>query len=126
MDFWKWVVALLGKGSGKDPSGVQFQESFAKMDKDGNVANGIQFEVMELKPVEINKALEERARGEGQTPFGKMVKSYDFVYIFHGKRIAKRGAPIDKTFFLEQTLGNKFHEIIVGALIVSPFPKWRL
>jgi hypothetical protein len=29
---------------------------------------------MELKPVEIKKAPEERARGEGQTPFGKMVK----------------------------------------------------
>jgi hypothetical protein len=29
---------------------------------------------MELKPVEVKKALEERARGEGQTPFSKMVK----------------------------------------------------
>jgi hypothetical protein len=29
---------------------------------------------MELKPVEIKKALEERARGESQTPFRKMVK----------------------------------------------------
>jgi hypothetical protein len=29
---------------------------------------------MELKPVEIKKAPEERARGESQTPFKKMVK----------------------------------------------------
>jgi hypothetical protein len=54
---------------------------------------------MELKPVEIKKASEERARREGQTPFGKMVKYDDFIYIFHGKRFVKRGAPIDKTFF---------------------------
>jgi hypothetical protein len=76
---------------------------------------------MELKPVEIKKASEETARGEGQTLFGKMVKCDDFVYIFHGKRFAKRGAPVDKTFLLKQTLRNKFHEIIVGALTVSPF-----
>jgi hypothetical protein len=81
---------------------------------------------MELKPVEIKKASEERARGEGQTLFGKMVKCDDFIYIFHGKRFAKRGAPFHKTFFLKQTLGNKFHEIIFGALTVSPFPRRRL
>jgi hypothetical protein len=33
---------------------------------------------MELKPVEIKKASEEIARGEGQTPFGKIVKCDDF------------------------------------------------
>jgi hypothetical protein len=82
--------------------------------------------VIELKPVEIKKASEERARGEGQTPFSKMVKCDDFVYIFHGKRFAKRGAPVDKTFVLKQTHGNKFHEIIVGALTVSPFPRRQL
>jgi hypothetical protein len=30
--------------------------------------------VLEIKPVEIKKAMEERARGESQTPFRKMVK----------------------------------------------------
>jgi hypothetical protein len=29
---------------------------------------------MELKPVKVKKAPEERARGESQTPFRKMVK----------------------------------------------------
>jgi hypothetical protein len=110
------------KEAEKIPLGFNSKESFTEMDEDGNVENGIQVEVMELKPVEIKKASEERARGEGQTPFSKMVKSDDFVYIFHGKRFAKRGVPVDKTFFLEQTLGNKFHEIIVGALTVSPLP----
>jgi hypothetical protein len=106
--------------------GFNSEESFAEMDEDGNMANGIQVEVMELKLVEIKKASEERARGEGQTPFGKMVKCDDFVYIFHGKRFAKRRALVDETFFLEQTLGNKFSEIVVGALTVSPLPRRRL
>jgi hypothetical protein len=55
-----------------------------------------------------------------------MVKCDDFVYIFHGKRFAKRRAPVDKTFVLEQTVGNKFFEIVVGALTVSPLPRRRL
>jgi hypothetical protein len=50
------------------------------------VANGVRVEVMELKPVIIKKAMEERTRGEGETPFGKMVKCDDFVNIFHGER----------------------------------------
>jgi hypothetical protein len=81
---------------------------------------------MELKPVVVKKAPEERARGEGQTPFSKMVKCDDFVHIFHRKRFAKRRAPVDKIFFLKQTLENKMHKIVVGALTVSPFPRRRL
>jgi hypothetical protein len=81
---------------------------------------------MELKPVEIKKASEERARGEGQTPFGKMVKCDDFIHIFHGERFAKRWVPVDKIFLLKETLGNKIHEFVVGALTVNPFPRWWL
>jgi hypothetical protein len=111
------------KEAEKIPVGFNSEESFTEMDEDSNMANGIRVEVMELKPVEIKKATEERERGEGQTPFGKMVKCDNIVHIFHGKRFAKRGAPVDKTFFLEQTLRNKFHENIVGALTVSPLPR---
>jgi hypothetical protein len=96
------------------------------MDEDCNMANGIRVEMMELKPVEIKKATEKRARGEGQTPFGKMVKCDDFVYIFHGERFAKRGVPVDKTLVLEQSLGNKFIEVVLRALTMSPFPRRRL
>jgi hypothetical protein len=114
------------KEAEKIPMGFDSEESFTEMDEDGNVAKGIRVEVMELKPVEIKKASEKRARGEGQTPFGKMVKCDDFVYIFHGERFTKRGAPVDKTLVLEQSLGNKFIEIVVGALTVSPLPRRRL
>jgi hypothetical protein len=62
--------------------------------------------MMELKPVIVKEATEKGTRGEGQTLFRKMVKYDDFVNIFHGKRIMKRRAPIDKIFVLEQTLGN--------------------
>jgi hypothetical protein len=116
------------KEAEKIPMGFDSKESFTEMDENGNMANGIQVEVMELKPVEIKKAMEKRARGEGQTPFGKLVKCDDFIYIFHGKRFVKRGALVDKTLVLEQTLGNKFFEVVVGALTVSPLPRrwWRL
>jgi hypothetical protein len=90
------------------------------------MANGIRVEMMELKPIEIKKAMEKRARGEGQTPFGKMVKCDYFVYIFHGERFAKRGAPVDKTLVLEQSLGNKLIEVVEGALTVCPLPRQRL
>jgi hypothetical protein len=60
------------------------------MDKDCDMANGIRVEMIELKPVVVKETTEKRTRGEGQTPFGKMVKCDDFVYIFHGERFAKR------------------------------------
>jgi hypothetical protein len=59
------------KEAEKIPMGFDSEESFAEMDEDGNMANGIRVEVMELKPVEIKKVTEKRARGEGQTPFDK-------------------------------------------------------
>jgi hypothetical protein len=55
-----------------------------------------------------------------------MVKYDDFIYIFHGERFAKRGAPVDKTLILEQSLGNKFIEVVERALTVSPLPGRRL
>jgi hypothetical protein len=58
----------------KIPMGFNSKKSFTKVNEDSNVANRIRVEVMELKPIEVKKAPEERARGEGQTPFSKMVK----------------------------------------------------
>jgi hypothetical protein len=114
------------KEAEKISMGFDSEEGFIEMDEDCDMANGIRVEMTELKPVEIKKATEKRARGEGQTPFGKMVKCGDFVYIFHGERFMKRGAPVDKTLVLEQSLGNKFIEVVEGALTVSPLPRWRL
>jgi hypothetical protein len=111
------------KEAEKIPVGFDSEEGFTEMDKDCDMANGIRVEIMELKPVEIKKATEKRARGEGQTPFGKMVKCDNFVYIFHGERFVKRGAPVDKTLILERSLGNKFIEVVEGALTVSPLPR---
>jgi hypothetical protein len=106
--------------------GFDSEKGFTEMDEDCDMENGIWVEMIELKPVEIKKATEKRVRGEGQTPFGKMVKCDDFVYIFHGERFAKRGVPVDKTLVLEQSLRNKFIEVIEGALTVSLLPRWRL
>jgi hypothetical protein len=56
----------------KIPMGFNSEKCFTKVNKDGNMANGVWIEVMELKPVIVKKATEKRARGEGQTPLGKM------------------------------------------------------
>jgi hypothetical protein len=45
--------------------------------------------MMELKPVVVKKTSEKGARGEGQTPFSKMVKCDDFVHIFNGERFTE-------------------------------------
>jgi hypothetical protein len=90
------------------------------------MANGIQVEMMELKPVVVKKATEKRAGGDGQTPFSKMVKCDDFIYIFHGERFSKGGALVDKILVLEKSLGNKFIEVIKGALTVCPLSRRRL
>jgi hypothetical protein len=52
------------------------------------VANGVWIEMMKLKPIVVKEATEKRTRGEGQTPFGKMVKCDDFVNIFYGEWFA--------------------------------------
>jgi hypothetical protein len=114
------------KEAEKIPMGFDFEESFTEMDEDCDMANGIRVEMMELKPVVVKKATEKRARGEGQSPFGKMVKCDDFVYIFHGERFTKGGAPVDKILVLKQSLGNKFIEVVKGALTMCPFSRRRL
>jgi hypothetical protein len=58
----------------KIPMGFNSKESFTKVDEDGNVADRVRVGVMELKPVEIKKTTEERAGGESQTPFRKVVE----------------------------------------------------
>jgi hypothetical protein len=73
----------------KIPVGFDSEEGFTEMDKNLDVANGVWVEMMELKPVVVKKATEKGARGEGQTPFGKMVKCDDFVNIFHGEWFAE-------------------------------------
>jgi hypothetical protein len=84
--------------------GFDSEERFTEMDKDCDMTNGIRVEMMELKPVVVKKTTKKGTRGEGRTPFGKMVKYDDFIYIFHGKRFAKGGAPVDKILVLEHLL----------------------
>jgi hypothetical protein len=50
----------------KIPIGFDSEEGFTEMDEDRDMANGIQVEMMELKPVEIKKATEKRARGRAR------------------------------------------------------------
>jgi hypothetical protein len=59
--------------------------------------------VLQLNPIEIKKATEERTSGEGQTPFRKSTKGYDLVDVFPRERIAKGKALIDEISLLKQT-----------------------
>jgi hypothetical protein len=86
--------------------GFYSEECFAEMDKDGDMANGIGVEVMELKPVIIKKAAKEGTSGEGQSPFGKVEECDDFFDILHGEGFTERGAPVDKILVLQQPLGD--------------------
>jgi hypothetical protein len=102
------------------PVGFDSEKCFTEVDENGNVANGIRVEVMELNPVIVKKAPKEGTSGEGQSPFDKMVECDDFVDILHGERFTERGAPVDKVFLLQQPLGNQFFQIVEGALTVCP------
>jgi hypothetical protein len=52
--------------------GFDSEEGFIEMDEACDMANGIRVEMMELKPVEIMKVMEKRARGEGKTRSAKL------------------------------------------------------
>jgi hypothetical protein len=69
---------------------------------------------------------EENQRWEGQSPFNKVLKQYDFIYIFLKKRLAKRWTPLNNIMPLKNTLGNKVHEVVSGTLIVGPVAGRRL
>jgi hypothetical protein len=77
------------KKAEKIPMGFDSEEGFAEMDEDWDMAKRIWVEMMEVKPVVVKKTPEKGAIGEGQTPFSKMIKYDDFVYIFHRERFAE-------------------------------------
>jgi hypothetical protein len=59
----------------KIPVGFNSEKCFTKVNKDGNVANGVRVEVMELKPVIVKKATEKKSKRGGPEPVrqsGKM------------------------------------------------------
>jgi hypothetical protein len=73
----------------KVPVGLDSKEGFTEMDKNRDVANRVRVAMMKLKLVVVKEATEKRTRGEGQTPFGKMLKCDDFDNIFHAKMFAE-------------------------------------
>jgi hypothetical protein len=73
------------------------------MDENGDMADRIRVEVLQLNPIVVEKTMEEGASGEGESPFRERVERNDLIDIFHGKWIAKRKAPIDEIPYLKQT-----------------------
>jgi hypothetical protein len=62
------------KEAEKIPMGFDSEEGFTEMDEDCDMANGIQVEMMELKLIEIKKAMkkEQEGRARPRRQNGKM------------------------------------------------------
>jgi hypothetical protein len=54
------------KEAEKIPMGFNSEEGFIEMDKDCDMANGIQVEMMELKPVVVKKATKKEQEGSAR------------------------------------------------------------
>jgi hypothetical protein len=83
--------------------GLNSEESFTEMDENGDMANRVGVDVLQLNPIEVEKAAEERTSGEGKSPFRKSAERNDLVDGFHGEWITKGKAPIDEIPLLKQT-----------------------
>jgi hypothetical protein len=96
--------------------GLNSEEGFTEVDEYGDVANRVRVEVLQLNPIEIEKATEERTSGEGQSPFRKRAKGNDFVDALHGERVTKGKAPIDEIPLLKKTSQHQICEIVARTL----------
>jgi hypothetical protein len=77
--YHRWVIRGrlcldMEKIAEKIPMGFDSEESFAEVNEDRDVEDRVWVEVLELNPVKVKKATEERTGGEGQTPFRKVVE----------------------------------------------------
>jgi hypothetical protein len=99
------------------PVGFDSEKCFAEVDENGNIANGIRVEVMELNPVIIKEATKEGTSGEGQSPFGKMEECDDFVDILHGERFTERGAQLTRFFSCSNPSETSFSRLLREHLL---------
>jgi hypothetical protein len=101
--------------------GLNSEEGFTEVDENGDMADRVGVKVLQLNPVEVEKATEERTSGEGKSSFSKRTERNDFVDAFHGERITKGKAPIDKISLLKQTSQHQICEIVARTLTNRPF-----
>jgi hypothetical protein len=93
--------------------GFDPQKSLTQMHKDSYTSYRIWVEMMELATKKIGG-------GEGQSPFDKMQKKYDFIRIFLRIRLMKRRASLNNILAFKKTLGNNIQENVPGTLTVIP------
>jgi hypothetical protein len=96
------------------------------MYKNSYMSYGVWIQMMDLDSIEIEKASKKIRGGEGQSPFNKVLKQYDFIYIFLRIKLAKRWTPLNNIMPLKKTLGNKVQEVISRTLTVGPVAGYRL
>jgi hypothetical protein len=63
---------------------------------------------------------------EVQSPFDKILKQHDFIYILKRKRMAKRWPSLNNILPLKKTLSNEILEVVSGTLIVSSVAERRM
>jgi hypothetical protein len=58
--------------------------------------------MMDLDSIEIEKATKKIRGGEGQSPFDKVLKQYDFICIFFVKKVGEKTGTIEQHPTLEE------------------------
>jgi hypothetical protein len=59
--------------------GLDAQKRFAEVYKDGNMNKRIRIQMKSFQLIEVEEAMEEVGRGEGQSPYNKMRKDFYFI-----------------------------------------------
>ena len=102
------------------------QESFAEMDKDGNMKNRIGGQVMYLNPPVVKKASEEIRNGKSEAPKNMRKKNNIFDSPLMRKRFTHRSVPMDHFSGLKKMALDQIQEMGVGALTRLPPVDLRL
>ena len=96
--------------------GLDPQESFAKMDKNGDMQNGVRGQVMHLNPPMMQKTSEEIWNGKAEASKNMGVKNNRFIHPFMRKGFTIRSPPMDNVSGLKKMLFYKTKQMKIGTL----------
>ena len=106
--------------------GLNPQESFAKMDEDRNVENGVRGQMMHLNPPMVKEASEEIRNGKTKTLKNIRKENNRFVSTLMRKRFPLGPTPMDHTPGLKKMFSHKIQKMGVSTLTRLPPMDLRL
>ena len=106
--------------------GLNPQESFAKMDKDRDMKNGIWGQMMHLNPPMVKEAPKEIKNGKTKAPKNIRKENNRFVSTLMRKRFPLGPTPMDHTPGLKKMFSHKVQKMGVGTLTRLPPVDLRL